>query len=62
MHTHPSPIAARPIAGAFLLAMILIVVWAAAPDVPVVLLLLAVLFAEVVIDGAMYVLQRRRHW
>ena len=62
MHTHPRPVAVRPIAGAMFLALVLAVSWASAPDADLVPLILVGFVAEVVIYGALYLMQRRRHW
>ncbi len=62
MHVHPRPTVIRPIVGAVLLALMLVVIWAAVPEAILVPILLLAVVAEVVIYGVLFVVGRRRHW
>ena len=62
MHTHTRPTIMSPILGAVLLALALIIVWAAVPDALLVFILLFGVVAELLLYGIMYVIERRRHW
>lgn len=62
MDTHPRLHVMTPIVVALLLALVLIVVWAAVPaDLQGAVLLLCIA-AEVALYGTLYMIQRRRHW
>lgn len=58
MHAQPRPHLVMPIVGAVVLALALMLVWAAAPEIILVPVLLVVVAAELIL----YALQRRRHW
>jgi hypothetical protein len=62
MQTHPRPVVTRPIVGAVLLALGLLLVWVEAPEALLVPILLVGLAAEAIFYGVLYVMQRRRHW
>jgi len=62
MDTHPRLHVMTPIVVAVLLALILIVLWAAVPEDLQGAVLLFGIAAEVVLYGTLYMIQRRRHW
>jgi uncharacterized membrane protein len=62
MHAQPRSHLFMPIVGAVVLALALMIVWAAAPEIILVPVLLVVVAAELILYGVLYALQRRRHW
>jgi len=62
MHAGRRPTLAGLIGGAVLLAVVLFGFWALMPAVPLGLILLVGVVAEVTIYTVLYVVQRRRHW
>lgn len=62
MHAQPGSHLFMPIVGAVVLALALMFVWAAAPEIILVPVLLVVVAAELILYGVLYALQRRRHW
>jgi len=62
MDTHPRLHVLTPIVVAVLLALVLVVVWAAVPEDQQGAVLLVGIVAEVVLYGILYMVQRRRHW
>jgi len=62
MDTHPRLHVMTPIVVAVLLALILIVLWAAVPEELQGAVLLFGIAAEVVLYLTLYLIQRRRHW
>jgi len=62
MDTHPRLHVMTPIVVAVLLALILIVLWAAVPEDLQGAVLLFGIAAEAILYGLLYVVQRKRHW
>jgi hypothetical protein len=62
MHAHPGSRVVAPVLGAVLLALVLVVVWAAMPEAAVLPILVLVAAAEITLYGVLYLIQRRRRW
>jgi hypothetical protein len=62
MHAHSRPAVKGPIVAAVLLALALLVVWAAVPEAMLVPILLFGVVAEVLLYVGLYVVERRRRW
>jgi len=62
MHAHRRPRVIAPVLGAVLLALVLVVIWAAMPEAVLLPVLLLAVAAEMILYGVLYLIQRRRHW
>jgi len=62
MDTHPRLHVMTPIVVAVLLALVLVVVWAAVPEDLQGAVLLVGIASEAILYGILYTVQRRRHW
>jgi hypothetical protein len=62
MHARPSPHVVAPIVGSVILALVLVVVWAAVPEALQMPIVLVGFMATVILYGLLYSLQRRHHW